>query len=53
MEKTEKQKLKVAIVGCLHGKLKDIYEELKEYETKHNEKIDFLICCGDFQVNIT
>jgi hypothetical protein len=53
MEKTEKQKLKAAVVGYLHGKFKDIYEELKDYKTKHNDKIDFLTCCADSQVNIT
>jgi lariat debranching enzyme len=51
MENTDKKKLKVAVVGCLHGKLKDIYDELADYEIKNKEKIDFLICCGDFQVN--
>jgi lariat debranching enzyme len=33
----------VAVEGCCHGKLDDIYARLAEYE------IDLLICCGDFQ----
>lgn len=40
----------VAVVGCLHGKLEFLYEELKVWETQNSQKVDFIICSGDFQV---
>ena len=43
--------MNVAVVGCLHGKLEFLYEELKEWEIKTNKKVDFIVCCGDFQVS--
>jgi lariat debranching enzyme len=33
----------IAVEGCCHGKLDDIYARLAE------QQIDLLICCGDFQ----
>ncbi|XP_065211972.1 lariat debranching enzyme B isoform X1 [Planococcus citri] len=39
--------MKIAIVGCAHGKLDQIYDNLKR--DHRNEKIDLVICCGDFQ----
>lgn len=39
----------VAVVGCLHGKLEFLYEELSAWEVKTGQKIDFIICSGDFQ----
>lgn len=45
------RKLTVAIEGCCHGQLTDIYQHLERYK----QKIDLLIICGDFQAirNIT
>lgn len=40
----------VAVVGCLHGKLEFLYEELQAWEKQTGKKVDFIICSGDFQV---
>jgi lariat debranching enzyme len=39
----------VAVVGCLHGKLEFLYEELRAWELKTGQKVDFIVCSGDFQ----
>ena len=44
--------MNVAVVGCLHGKLEFLYEELGEWEKRTGKKVDFILCCGDFQVPI-
>lgn len=41
--------MKIAVEGCAHGELDNIYASIKEVEEKENIKIDLLICCGDFQ----
>jgi len=38
----------VAVVGCLHGKLEFLYEELQKWEEDSGHKVDLIICCGDF-----
>jgi lariat debranching enzyme len=38
----------VAVVGCLHGKLEFLYEELSKWESQNNKKVDFIVCSGDF-----
>ncbi|KAI6202807.1 hypothetical protein M3Y94_00483000 [Aphelenchoides besseyi] len=42
------RKLRIAVVGCSHGELNRIYRMI-EQEEKSGEKIDLLLCCGDFQ----
>ena len=42
--------MNVAVVGCLHGKLEFLYEELADWEKRSGKKVDFILCCGDFQV---
>lgn len=42
--------LQIAIEGCCHGELDNIYKTLAYLEQKEGTKIDLLICCGDFQV---
>lgn len=42
-------RMKIAIEGCAHGELEQIYDTIQYIETKENIKIDLLICCGDFQ----
>jgi lariat debranching enzyme len=42
-------KMKIAIEGCCHGELDNIYSTLEHIETENNIKIDLLIICGDFQ----
>lgn len=41
--------MKIAIEGCAHGDLDNIYETIQTLEEVNNIKIDLLICCGDFQ----
>lgn len=43
--------MKIAIEGCAHGELDNIYESLLTLEQQENIKIDLLICCGDFQAS--
>ncbi|RZC39364.1 lariat debranching enzyme, partial [Asbolus verrucosus] len=42
-------KMKIAVEGCAHGELDNIYETIKCLEKKEGFKVDLLICCGDFQ----
>ncbi|PKY51763.1 RNA lariat debranching enzyme [Rhizophagus irregularis] len=41
--------MKVAIEGCCHNKLEEIYKALEHIESVENIKIDLLLICGDFQ----
>ncbi|KAL5714809.1 lariat debranching enzyme [Ranunculus cassubicifolius] len=41
--------MKIAIEGCMHGDLDNVYATLLHLEQVENTKIDLLICCGDFQ----
>ncbi|KAF4358567.1 hypothetical protein F8388_014338 [Cannabis sativa] len=41
--------MKIAVEGCMHGDLDNVYKTLQYLETLNNIKIDLLICCGDFQ----
>lgn len=41
--------MKIAIEGCAHGDLENIYDTLHILEQKNGFKVDLLICCGDFQ----
>ncbi|VEN49159.1 unnamed protein product [Callosobruchus maculatus] len=43
--------MKIAIVGCAHGELENIYDTLQAYEKTENIKVDLMICCGDFQAS--
>ena len=42
----------IAVEGCCHGSLDKIYEVLTTAEQREGCKIDLLICCGDFQVQL-
>lgn len=44
--------MKIAVEGCMHGDLDNVYSTLRYLEKVENTKIDLLICCGDFQVCI-
>ena len=54
MEKNliSKKKVRIAVVGCLHGHLKDLYDDIKFQDEKEGKKTDLVLCCGDFQVKI-
>jgi len=41
--------MRIAIEGCTHGELENIYKTIKEIEDIEGYKVDMLICCGDFQ----
>ncbi|PVZ99308.1 hypothetical protein BB558_004688 [Smittium angustum] len=41
--------LRIAIEGCCHGKLDNIYKALNYMNPKDNKNVDLLIICGDFQ----
>ncbi|CAO2831862.1 unnamed protein product [Amaranthus hypochondriacus] len=41
--------MKIAVEGCMHGELDNVYRTIAELERAQNTKIDLLICCGDFQ----
>lgn len=48
-EITKTNTVRVAIVGCLHGCLKDVYDAIEADEEKTGKKVDLLLCCGDFE----
>ncbi|VDP43492.1 unnamed protein product [Soboliphyme baturini] len=39
----------VAVIGCAHGELDNIFHLVRYMMTQKNVAIDLLICCGDFQ----
>lgn len=41
--------MRIAIEGCAHGELENIYNTIKAIEKRENYKVDLLLCCGDFQ----
>lgn len=41
--------MKIAVDGCCHGELDQIYASISLLEKKDEIKIDLLIICGDFQ----
>ncbi|KAJ2612641.1 hypothetical protein H4S08_002608 [Coemansia sp. RSA 1365] len=49
------RKLVIAVEGCCHGELDNIYKQLLDRQNRINKKIDLLVICGDFQAirNVT
>ncbi|KGN63007.1 lariat debranching enzyme isoform X1 [Cucumis sativus] len=41
--------MRIAVEGCMHGDLDNVYRTLQYMEQAQNIKIDLLLCCGDFQ----
>ncbi|GBC00050.1 hypothetical protein RclHR1_03720011 [Rhizophagus clarus] len=41
--------MKVAVEGCCHNTLEEIYKTLEHIENVENIKIDLLLICGDFE----
>jgi len=39
----------IAVEGCCHGCLDDIYDEIARMEQNKSFKIDLLLVCGDFE----
>lgn len=44
-----RSKMRVAVVGCVHGELDNLYAAIRELEERQSTKIDLIICPGDFQ----
>ncbi|ODO08455.1 RNA lariat debranching enzyme [Cryptococcus wingfieldii CBS 7118] len=41
--------MRIAIQGCSHGSLAEIYDTVEQYTTTTGNQIDLLLLCGDFQ----
>lgn len=41
--------MRIAVEGCMHGDLDNVYATLLHLQQVEKTKIDLLICCGDFQ----
>ncbi|XP_054164863.1 lariat debranching enzyme B-like [Oppia nitens] len=41
--------MKIAVIGCSHGELDIIYEDIRGIEERQKTCIDLVIICGDFQ----
>ncbi|KAJ7084059.1 lariat debranching enzyme, C-terminal domain-containing protein [Mycena belliarum] len=45
--------MRIAVVGCSHGGLDDIYQAIRRVDTECKKKgalpVELLLCCGDFQ----
>ncbi|GJJ14916.1 hypothetical protein Clacol_009186 [Clathrus columnatus] len=41
--------MKVAVEGCCHGTLDQIYAQIGKLEKQNNYKVDLLLICGDFE----
>eukprot|EP01028_Stygiella_incarcerata_P007699 TRINITY_DN32195_c0_g1_i1.p1 TRINITY_DN32195_c0_g1~~TRINITY_DN32195_c0_g1_i1.p1 ORF type:complete len:304 (-),score=64.74 TRINITY_DN32195_c0_g1_i1:449-1267(-) len=41
--------IRVAVIGCLHGKLKDVYASVRRCSEEACRKVDFVVITGDFQ----
>jgi len=41
--------MRIAIEGCTHGELEKTYQTIKQIEERDGQKVDLLLCCGDFQ----
>ena len=41
--------LRIAVSGCVHGSLDQLYSKLAQDEAKHGFHCDLLLCTGDFQ----
>lgn len=48
-------RMRIAVVGCSHGTLDDIYASVERCDVEARKKgepeVDLMICCGDFQVS--
>ncbi|CAG2101719.1 unnamed protein product [Medioppia subpectinata] len=41
--------MKIAVIGCSHGELDRIYEDITRIESEQKIVIDLVVICGDFQ----
>ncbi|EEA08573.1 serine/threonine protein phosphatase, putative [Cryptosporidium muris RN66] len=40
--------MKIAVQGCCHGELNRLYESIERMQNDTGNKVDLIICCGDF-----
>eukprot|EP01052_Picozoa_sp_SAG31_P054464 SAG31_NODE_14514_length_802_cov_1.453770_2_plen_152_part_01 len=48
-EPAEQKSLRICVQGCGHGELDAIYATVLELERHQGQRVDLLLCCGDFQ----
>ncbi|KAI4381001.1 hypothetical protein MLD38_007121 [Melastoma candidum] len=41
--------MRIAVEGCMHGDLDNVYRTVQDIERREGVKVDLLLCCGDFQ----
>jgi lariat debranching enzyme len=41
--------MRVAVLGCIHGRLDDAYSAIYAADWQDRKKTDIVLCCGDFQ----
>lgn len=41
--------VRVCVVGCLHGKLDQVYADIEAFDKETGRKTELVLCCGDFQ----
>ncbi|KAK1797729.1 hypothetical protein P4O66_008097 [Electrophorus voltai] len=41
--------MKIAVEGCCHGELDQVYATVAHLERREGVKVELLLCCGDFQ----
>ncbi|KAK6589375.1 Dbr1p-like RNA lariat debranching enzyme [Cryptosporidium xiaoi] len=41
--------MRIAVIGCCHGELNKLYDEISRNEVECGKKTDLVICCGDMQ----
>eukprot|EP00461_Guttulinopsis_vulgaris_P002760 UN02761 len=46
---TTRQQINVAVVGCVHGELDEMYKAITAMERFKKVQIHLVLCCGDFQ----
>ncbi|KAL7060394.1 hypothetical protein AAHC03_09511 [Spirometra sp. Aus1] len=41
--------VRVCVVGCLHGELDKVYEDIANVDREQSTRTELVLCCGDFQ----
>ncbi|VDL85500.1 unnamed protein product [Schistocephalus solidus] len=41
--------VRVCVVGCLHGELDKVYEDIANMDRELSTRTELVLCCGDFQ----
>ena len=49
---SNKQKINIAITGCIHGSMKKMYDDIWNYSQQNKMNIDLVLCTGDFECMI-